>query len=290
VGAATVLQRDDRLGRVFATSPTLFSAPVRSTLSLEKQREEFTGNLVTDTTRISWEQRSRVFGRVELSYAYKFERLHTFRPPDPNFPTFDVSLRVARLTGNISWDTRDDPSNSTRGSWLTSSIEDAPAALLSQIRYVRYLGRAYHFQPVGKIVLASAFQYGVITPLGGQEVIPSKLFLTGGSTSIRGLAEDGAGPRDAFGPLGGRALMLINQEVRFPMYKWFGGVGFVDAGNVFTTPRDVSFGDLATSIGVGLRISPPKIPIIRIDYGHLVQGWAPGDARSRWVFAIGQAF
>jgi hypothetical protein len=27
--------------------------------------------------------------------------------------------------------------------------------------------------------------------------------------------------------------MILNQEARFPMFKWFNGVVFVDAGNIY---------------------------------------------------------
>ena len=41
-----------------------------------------------------------------------------------------------------------------------------------------------------------------------------------------GMAEEGLGDRDFFGdPVGGEALLLLNQEVRFPVYRWLRGVG-----------------------------------------------------------------
>ncbi len=226
-----------------------------------------------------------------MSYAYRFERVHSFvtGPPDPNFPPFDISLNIARFTGSASWDSRNDPAAPGRGSLFTSSIEDAPHVLGSQIRFVRYFGQARHFRSWKGTVFASAFQYGIVNPLGGQDVIPSERFYTGGGTSIRGLPDDGAGERDVFGPTGGRALLLLNQEARIPLHRWLQGVAFVDAGNVFNLPRDVSFSRLVTSVGLGVRVVTP-FALFRVDYGHLVRGVAPGDARARWVFGIGHAF
>ncbi len=291
IGGATVLQRRDRLGRVFVSTPTLFSLPLRSSLVVQKEREEFADDNVSDTTSISWEQRATVWGRLVVAYAYRFERVHSFvsGPPDPNFPPFDVSLNVARFTASGAWDSRSDPSTPVRGSLFTSSIENAPDALGSQIRFVRYFGQARHFQSWKGTVFASAFQFGTVTPLGDQEVIPSERFYTGGSTSIRGLAEDAAGERDFFGPTGGRVLVLFNQEARFPVYRWFQGVAFVDAGNVFKEPREVSVGKLTTSVGLGLRVATP-FALLRVDYGHVVRGLPGGDQRARWIFGIGHAF
>ena len=51
---------------------------------------------------------------------------------------------------------------------------------------------------------------------------------------MRGYGEDSLGPRDVNGlPSGGDRLMILNQEARFPMYRWANGVVFVDAGNIF---------------------------------------------------------
>lgn len=291
LGGATVVQRRDRLGRIFATAPTFFARPLRSSLVMQKEREEFAGDNVSDTTSVSWEQRARTFGRLELSYAYRFERVHSFvtGPPNPDFPVFDISLNVARLTASAAWDSRNDIAAPFRGSLFTSSVEDAADLLGSQIRFIRYFGQARHFQAWRGTVFASAFQYGIVHPLGGQEVIPSERFYTGGGTSIRGLPDDGAGERDLFGAVGGRVLLLLNQEARIPLHRWFQAVAFVDAGNVFKSPRDASFGNLVTSAGLGLRFVTP-FALLRADYGHVVGGASSGDSRARWTFGIGHAF
>ena len=79
--------------------------------------------LVTDTSSITWEQRTRVARNLTLSYAYTFERNHTFDttpalPDDPIGP-FDITINIARLTAAAAWDTRDDPVDTTRGSLLS---------------------------------------------------------------------------------------------------------------------------------------------------------------------------
>ena len=146
-------------------------------------------------------------------------------------------MNVARLIGNAAWDTRDDPLNATRGSLFSSSLQWAPDRLGSQFRFVKYVGQAYRFQDVHGVVLASAGRLGLVTPLGGQELILSERFFAGGSRTVRGVDENSLGPRDFFGPAGGQAMLVLNQEARVPIYKWLGGVAFIDAGNIFTQPR-----------------------------------------------------
>jgi outer membrane protein assembly factor BamA len=137
-------------------------------------------------------------------------------------------------------------------------------------------------------VLASAGRLGVVTPRGGQAVLPSELFFAGGARTVRGVAEEELGPRDFLGVTGGQAVVVMNQEVRVPIYRWIRGVGFFDAGNVFAEPRNIDFRRLVTAYGAGLRVTTP-FGLLRIDYGRL---WANKDdlRRAAWTFGIGHTF
>jgi len=293
VGGAAQYEARERLVRAFLNAPMLAGLPIESLLSVERAREDdAAGTFVTDSSKISWEQRVRVQQRLRLSYSYSFERNHTFdtsdpRPGDP-FPPYDVKVHVARFTGAAVFDTRDDPIGSTRGWLASSSFEVAPQSLGSEFAFLRHLGQAYYFKPVGRVVLASAARVGLAKALGGQAFLPSERFFAGGARTVRGVEEDGLGPRDVFGvPAGGRALVVLNQEVRFPLFRWFSGVGFVDAGNVFATPREMDLGDLVGSSGVGLRIATP-FALLRLDFAQL---WSPQPGQQpRWSFGIGHTF
>jgi outer membrane protein assembly factor BamA len=286
-GVAARYQPRDRMARLFLNSPTLLSLPVESSLALERTREEFTSaSLVTDITAISWGQRSRLAERLELSYSYRFERNRTYDtdPAPGSVVVFDETVKVARFTGSAVWDGRNSPSDATRGLFLAGTVEWGPQSVGSDFRFVKQLAQAYQFTPWRGVVFASAARLGVVVPLGGQEVILSERFFAGGARTVRGVAEEGLGERDFFGPLGGQAMLLLNQEIRFPIYRWVRGVGFVDAGNVFAQPRDLSFGQLTASVGAGLRLTTP-FAVLRADYGHV-----PTLGQGRWTFGIGHAF
>jgi outer membrane protein assembly factor BamA len=290
-GGVVEWQRRERLGRVFINTGTLFGLPVGSSLLAERSREEFTAvTLVTDRSRITWEQRARAAGNLSLSYAYTFERNHTFdtRPSDPNSPVFDITINIARVNAAVAWDTRDDPVDTTRGSLASYSLEYAPEAVGSDIRFVRHVAQAYYFRPWRRLVFASVARAGVVVPLGGQELILSERFFAGGSGTVRGVMEDSLGEHDFFGPAGGQMLTIFNQEARLPIYRWLRGVGFVDAGNVFTRPRDASLRDLVGSMGFGLRLASP-FALLRLDYARPVWGQPEGSS-GRWSFGIGHAF
>ena len=159
--------------------------------------------------------------------------------------------------------------------------------MASDLRFVRYLTQQFYFHPVGGSVLASAVRLGIGRGLG-QELVETERFFAGGSTTVRGFPQDGLGPSDFFGPTGGNSMFVANQEVRFPITRWLRGVGFIDAGNVFPTIRDLRLGGLEVGTGLGLRINSP-IAVLRIDYGVPLTN-RDVYSRARWYFAFGQTF
>ena len=284
-------QPRDRQARALVNAPTMFTLPVQSSLVLEREHIEPAGtSLITDQNSIAWQQQLQTARKLTLSYSYQFNRDHTVNTRiDPiTGIQFDITVNVARLIGNAAWDTRDDPLNATRGSLYSSSLQWAPDRLGSQFRFLKYVGQAYRFQNVHGVVLASAARLGLVGPLGGQELITSERFFAGGSRTVRGVDENSLGPRDFFGdPAGGESMLILNQEARVPVYKWLHGVGFIDAGNVYPTIRDLKLTDLAGSIGFGFRLNTP-FALLRADYGRIV--WGPAPRAGKWIFGIGQAF
>ena len=87
---------------------------------------------------------------------------------------------------------------------------------------------------------------------------------------MRGFEQNTVGPigldRD---PLGGEALLVLNNELRAPLVSIVDGVVFADIGNVFPTVRKFSFTDLRESVGVGLRVRTPWV-LLRGDYGFVL--------------------
>ena len=290
LGGSVQYQRRLRSERALLNAPTLMSLPVQSSLVLERvHQQSAVSSFVTDRNGVSWEQRLRSTRRLTLSYAYRFERNHTFDTrPDSSGLNFDIRINVARLIGTAAFDTRNDPLDAARGSLLSSSLQWAPDRIGSQFRFVKYVGQAYRFQDVRGLVFASAARLGLVRALAGQELYIGERFRAGGSRTVRGVDEDSLGERDVFGdPAGGEAMLILNQEARMPIYKWLRGVAFVDAGNVFPHASAFRLNALTGSIGFGVRLTTP-FALLRADYGRVV--WGGGQRTGQWIVGIGQAF
>jgi outer membrane protein assembly factor BamA len=300
IGTAFGLQRREQDGRVFGNAPTFLGLPIESSLVAERSREEIQAtSLVMNQTSITWEQRARVAAHLGLSYSYSFERNHTFdtRPlENTGGLAFDIKLNTTRWNTAGVWDTRDDPLDSTGGMLVSSSFDygrvGTPAqAALSSDTFVRELIQAYYFRAWRSVVFASAARWGFMLPIGQSDPFQQEMFFAGGSRTVRGVPENSLGPRSIFDPsepAGGQAMVVLNQEMRMPIYRWVRGVAFVDAGNVFAKPRDTSLRDMVGSIGFGLRVSTP-FALLRVDFGRVVWGMQQPPS-GRWTFGIGQIF
>ena len=71
---------------------------------------------------------------------------------------------------------------------------------------------------------------------------------------------------------------MLNQELRFPIWKQLHGGVFWDAGNVWALSRELDFKDLRQSVGAGLRFMFPFGPI-RLEYAWVLE--PPGQASPR---------
>lgn len=301
VGLRTRYDSDLREARFYFTQPSLLRFPV-STNVTSFFRREIREAFITDRRGLTAEQEARLGRRYLLTLGYRFEATHTFdKEPDALVP-FDVRLRIAPLATTLTRETRDDLLDATRGSFLSQAFEYAPGFLGSQVRFVRSFSQYFRYVPLGRssvvpwlnqsktrFLYAGGVRLGLATGLGGQDLIPSERFFAGGGTTIRGFQQDRAGPLDLLGePRGGNAMLIVNNELRFPVFHIFDGVGFIDLGNVYQRVSDFAFSDIRKSAGVGLRVRTPYF-LLRLDYGFKLDR-RPGEGLGRLFFSIGQAF
>ena len=138
------------------------------------------------------------------------------------------------------------------------------------------------------MVWAQGYRAGVV-PGTNPLLLLENRFQAGGPTTVRGFDQNALGPQTQEGEgFGGQGLILLNQELRFPIWKQLAGGLFWDAGNVWLLSRDISLGDLRQSVGAGLRVMFPFGPI-RLEYAWVVNP-LPDESKGRFVFGLGHAF
>jgi outer membrane translocation and assembly module TamA len=129
-----------------------------------------------------------------------------------------------------------------------------------------------------------------------EDLPASERFFAGGDTTIRGYALDTVGTPKTISPRGfprgGNGVLIMNAELRVPVWKEIGAALFADGGNVWERVTDFSLSELRGSLGFGLRYRSPIGPI-RLDLGFKMDRREFGgrlEPRSVLHFSIGQAF
>jgi|GEM_PF-6454860 len=303
LGFRTLVDRIRQEYRLYYSQPFLGTRRVSTTSALTVEREKF-DFYDFEGLEASVQLTAALSRRWRLSGGYSHNRGTI--AGEFLFLPFRIQSSWSAAVFSGSRDTRDEVLDATRGSFVSQTFEYGPQWLGGSIGYYKYYGQAFKYFPLRKPaimpfarekrprwVFATGFRAGVQDGLSGSTILPSELFFGGGGTTVRGYERNSLGPRgegagSRDGALGGRATMILNNELRFPVYKWIDGVAFHDAGNVFATPSQLSFGDLRQGAGFGLRVRNPFV-LLRFDYGWKV-GRRPGESAGAFFFSIGQAF
>jgi outer membrane protein assembly factor BamA len=241
-------------------------------------------------------------------------------PIDRLFP----QIRLSSFSASVVRDTRDDLTDPASGWFLSANGQAAGRRIGSEVGFDKGYVVAQTFNVVPytrRVVLALSGRFGVasgvpretldrdqngdpvIEPDGRPKVVvvrdipASERFFAGGDTTVRGFALDSLGTpetidNDGF-PTGGGGLVIVNAELRVPLFRGVGVVGFVDAGNVFARTSSIDLTQLRSAVGFGVRYKSPIGPI-RVDLGFKVhrQTTAP-DVREDLTalhISLGQAF
>ncbi len=274
---------------------TTFRTPYLSGLRLdtdvffawETDEEDFAD---TSSWSFTFQQTRRLKEKLGAQWSSTFKRTHTAGKVITGPFSFDFTVDRVFFTASVFEDTRNSVLNPLRGRFWNLTFQAAPSSLGSDIRFAKLFGQLYAFWPLSsEVVWASSYRLGLSQGFG-QVLLPEDRFRAGGATTVRGFAQDGLGPVDPVTDtnIGGEALVVFNQEIRFPVYRWFGGAAFYDAGNVFLDLEDFNPIDLRHSAGFGLRVDAP-FGMLRLDWAWVLDR-EPWEKANRFWFTFGHTF
>ena len=247
--------------------------------------EAYTGKLAG---RISYD--STPIWQKRLTYSYGFEILATSEE-DFNFVTGVRDQRtfyVAALPGQVTFDTTDNLLDPTEGFRLSAKLSPETSLGSGTQFYGRSLLEGTGYYQVGDgVILAGRARVGSIAGADRELIAPSRRYYAGGGGSVRGFGYQELGPKDSDDrPIGGRSLVEAAAEVRY-RFGDYGIVGFVDAGQVYTSSTP-GFDNLRYGVGIGGRFYTNFGPL-RLDVATPINRQA-GESRVSIYISIGQAF
>jgi outer membrane protein insertion porin family len=180
----------------------------------------------------------------------------------------------------LSYDTRDNIFDTTKGDLLAGSLECAGGPFMGSKDYLKFFGRASHYFPMPRnAVIEVRGRIGLAEPYDNTKKLPIyERYFAGGSNTIRGYHERKVGPVDPSSkdPLGGNSMLIGNIEYTYPIFNFIKVATFFDVGNVWEKISDIGSstdafgvnesGGFKSGFGLGFRIKTPIGPVV-LDYG-----------------------
>ena len=205
----------------------------------------------------------------------------------------DIENRSFRVIGRF--DRSNNPLYPSKGYVLNTEIISVGGILGGNRTYQKVdTGIQNYFSIFKRWVLASRVKYGMIFNWKSEYDIYETLlydkFYLGGSSSLRAwdplkfLTEIDPGTDlvgvadDRIIPKGMLTRILINFELRFPIYKLIGGEVFIDGGQLTDKSNSISFNNIRWGKGFGITIKTPFGPV-RLDYSNPFNNSSFGDGK-----------
>ena len=222
----------------------------------------------------------------------RFARTSLFKREisEPGVDRQHFPVSATSISSSVIWDKRSDPFNPESGYFLSTVLEWAYPLFNAESDFLKTFNKYQHYIPLfPKVTFVTTARLG----LGRGKIPIHERFFAGGSNSFRGTRFDELGPKDptSLKPIGGKALILLNFELTFPVFPRFKhlyGMIFYDKGSVFSKRSQVSLAGLQDAMGLGLRYRTPLGPV-RIELGWNLDA-AEKKGTPLVIFTIGNVF
>jgi len=184
----------------------------------------------------------------------------------------------------------------TRGVMTMITAKAMVPYTLSQAFFFKLLIEQSCFIPLYNAVFAFRVRAGHLFNQQFTRIMPNERFYLGGAYSLRGYPPDLVPPLNIYNcngcehfvPLGGKSMINMNFELRFPVYGSFSGVVFSDWGALAQHhPAELAAGVVGAN-GFGIRYNTPVGPL-RFDIGWKWKRQM-GEPCYAWYLTLGNAF
>ena len=241
------------------------------------------------------------FIKGSLTYQYEDVKLSDVQPEAILTPEDTGKTEVATINPSLIIDRRDDPFNPSRGYIFSITFREAAKVIGSTPQFAKItVQNSSYYSPFNRLVLAFSVRGGVAWNFGESNEVPIfERYFVGGRSTVRGYDQERLGipgktitfDGDTWTPTGGNMMLIMNGEVRFPLFKKLGGLGmvaFVDGGNVWRKVDEFKASEIKATAGAGIRYNTPVGPL-RLDIGCKLDREV-GEDRCLPHFTLGHAF
>ena len=262
-----------------------------------------------------------------VGYTYGVNRITNEQLQSEDRPLVDrlfPEVTLSTFSAGLVRDTRTDPLEPAGGTLLAVDVEAASRQIGSAVGYAKAVLQGFVYRRLpGEVVFAAGARLGLarsftstfleastlvltddgvpmlrhVAQLNYIHTLPaSERFFAGGDSTVRGFALDRLGDESTIGangfPTGGNGMIVLNSELRVPVFGPLQVVGFLDAGNVIDRVSNFDLARIRGAAGFGVRYRSPLGPI-RLDLGFKLDRQEFAGERERLTalhLSIGQAF
>ena len=229
-------------------------------------------------------------GQQATAY-YRYTSIHTYeKVPDPDsFFPIDVTTNVGLIGARFVRDRFDYPFDPKSGHALLLDVGYSSDILGSELEYWTGLGNGSIALGIfGSSTWIQSLRVGAAEPLQGTNLHPTARFFAGGQGSVRGFDRNTVGPVIFGDPVGGGALLILNEEVRIPVWGGLRAAVFADIGQVWKSWGQADT-NLSVGVGVGIRWATPVGPLWA-DIAWPVANTGISSTKPKFYVGIGRPF
>ncbi|MCY3625909.1 MAG: outer membrane protein assembly factor BamA [Candidatus Dadabacteria bacterium] len=235
--------------------------------------------------------------QVRVFQEFSQQDVHNVRG-DALFVLSETERTIVSTGVGLSWDTRNNYLDPTKGFLLSTAVEYA-GLFAGNTDFIKYNATAKSWIPFWKgTYFAAKANYGLLHLIdAGDDLVVEERFFLGGPNTLRGFRYRRVGPRRStdtggYVIIGGVQQVLASLDFVVPLSKTVGlkAVAFFDIGNAFDQDEfSLNPSNLRKDAGFGIRWISPLGPM-KLDIGFPIGERLRDEEKYEVQFTIGNLF